>query len=136
MTLWPRATSSLGRPSRTSPSPPVLEKGATSALTKTMVCGAPGAGDVMGEATALVEVDVEEEEIVAELLFQEGVRLDAGSALRTAGAATAARELAATATTGRAFVAAEERTVAEEEEASAIVFRLKLNRQRGEKEKK
>lgn len=59
-----------------------MEKGATSALTKTMVCGAPGAVEMIGEATALVEVVVGAKEIdAAELLFDKGASLDAGRSL-------------------------------------------------------
>jgi hypothetical protein len=38
-TLWPRAARALGSDMRTSPRPPVLENGATSAEAKTMVNG-------------------------------------------------------------------------------------------------
>ena len=117
-TRWPRFTSSAGSAPSTSPRPPVFENGATSAATKTSVWGGPGAGAVIGAATALVDVD----EIDA--LFDDGASLDAGSlvdALRAAAAAAGAvavREDAAAAVIGRA-VAAER--MEEEEEARAIV---------------
>lgn len=115
-TRWPREASVAGRPLRTSPSPPVFEKGATSALTNTSVWGGPGAGEVMGVATALVEIDADDTD-------DEGASLDAGSldALRAAAAVTGAAIVRddADAVTGRAVAAADERTE-EEEEASMV----------------
>lgn len=94
MTRWPLAASSLGRPKSTSPRPPVLENGATSADTKTIVWGAEiGVDVVVGDAAAATG---EEEEDRAPLL-------PAASLLAVRGretAATGARATEAAATTG------------------------------------
>ena len=130
-TRWPREASVAGRPLSTSPSPPVFEKVATSALTNTSVWGGPGAGEI-ATAFALVEI------IDADDADDEGASLEAGSldALRAAAAAGAraaqvVRDDAA-AVTGRA-VAADERT---EEEEEASMFKKKRKRREREKKEK
>jgi len=97
-----------------------LEKGATSALTKTSVCGAPGAGELMGVATALVEIDCEELVVVLLPVLPFGASLEAGSVVVAGLRAADERHeaAAAAAVAGRAeAAAAEERT---EEEASIV----------------